>query len=157
MNTLVQSIKDTFTKEEAGVSTPGVSTLAGGVGAKTAKLTKPAKVPLWTKDMSLETFAKQLQTWTDIFDDIPEYVKFQDLIEGLKNNKEIKGLPRYVGEQIIPVLENKTDQTMKRVLELLDIKYEQTWTEKIEEIVEDWMRFRDDQFEDDGELLLGMK
>ena len=62
MTTLVQSIKDTFTKEEAGVSTPGVSTPAGGVGVKTAKLTKPAKVPLWTKDMSLETFATQLQT-----------------------------------------------------------------------------------------------
>ena len=76
MTTLVQSIKDTFTKEEAGVSTPGVSTPAGGVGVKTAKLTKPAKVPLWTKDMSLETFAKQLQTWTDILDDIAEYVKF---------------------------------------------------------------------------------
>ena len=73
--------------------------------------------------MSLETFAKQLQTWTDILDNIPEYVKFQDLIEGLKNAKEIKGLPQYVGEHILPVLEKKTDQTMKRVLELLDIKY----------------------------------
>ena len=121
---LVQSIKDTFTKKEAGVSTPSVSTPASGVGVKTAKLTKPAKVPLWTKEMSLETFAKQLQTCTDILDDIPEYIKFQDLIEGLKNNKEIKGLPWYVGEHILPVLEKKTDQTMKRVLELLDIKYE---------------------------------
>ena len=69
MTTCVQSIKDTFTKEEAGVSTAGVS--AGGVGVKTAELTKLAKVPLWTKDMSLATFAKQLQTWTDILDDIP--------------------------------------------------------------------------------------
>ena len=54
MMTLVQSIKDTFTKEEAAVSTAGVS--AGGVGVKTAKLIQLAKVPLWTKDMSLETF-----------------------------------------------------------------------------------------------------
>ena len=79
------------------------------------------------------------------------------MIKGLKNNKEIKGLPRYVGEHILPVLERKTDQTMKCVLELLDIKYGRTRTEKIEEIVEDWMKFRDDQFEDDRELLLGMK
>ena len=79
------------------------------------------------------------------------------MIEGLKNNKEIKGLPHYVREHILPVLKKKNDQTMKRVLELIDIKYGQTQTEKIEEIVEDWMRFRDDQFEDDGELLLGMK
>ena len=28
-----------------------------------AKLTKPAKVPSWTKDMSLETYVKQLTTW----------------------------------------------------------------------------------------------
>ena len=30
---------------------------------KSAKLTKPAKVPSWTKDMSLETYVKQLTTW----------------------------------------------------------------------------------------------
>ena len=93
------------------------------------KLTKPARVPLWMRDISLETFAKQLQTWTKILDDIPEYVKFQDLIEGLKNNKEIKGLSRYVGEHILPVLEKKTDQTMKRVLKLFDLKYRRMRTE----------------------------
>ena len=73
--------------------------------------------------MPLDTYAKQLQTWTDIMEDIPKYIKFQDLVEGLKNNKEIKGLPRYVGEHILPVLEKKTNQTMKHELELLDIKY----------------------------------
>ena len=46
---------------------------------------------------------------------------------------------------------------MKRVLKLLTLKYGWTQTEKIEEIVEDWMKFRDDQFKDNGELLLGMK
>ena len=64
MTTLVQSIEDTCKKEEAGVSTTGVSTAGvftagvstGGVRVNTAKLTNPAKVPLWTKDMSLETF-----------------------------------------------------------------------------------------------------
>ena len=69
----------------------------------------------------------------------------------------MKGLSRYVGEHILPVLEKKTDQTMKCVLELLDLKYGRTRTEKIEEVMEDWIRFRDDGFEDDGELLLGMK
>ena len=42
--------------------------------------------------MTLETYTKQLQTWTDMLEDIPEFVKFQDLMEGIKNNKEIKGL-----------------------------------------------------------------
>ena len=88
---------------------------------------------------------------------IPEFVKFQDLMESLKNNKEIKGLPRYVGEHILPVLEKKTDQTMKRVLELLDVRYSRTRNEKIEDLIEEWMKFSHDQFEDDGELLLGMK
>ena len=77
MTTLDKSIKDTFKKEEAGVSTPGVSTLTGGGGVRTVKLTKPAKVPLWMKDMSLETFAKQLQTWTDIMTTYPNTSSFR--------------------------------------------------------------------------------
>ena len=61
MTTLVQSIKETFqmvetTKEDG---TTGVKMVTG---AKTAKLTKPAKVPSWTKDLMLETCLKQLQT-----------------------------------------------------------------------------------------------
>ena len=43
-------------------------------------------------------YVKQLQTWTGINEDIPEFVKFQDFVKNLKGNKEIKGLPRYVGE-----------------------------------------------------------
>ena len=78
-------------------------------------------------------------------------------MEGLKKNKEIKGLPRYVGEHILPVLEKKTNQTIKRVLKLLDLKYGRTQTEKIEEVVDDWMKFRENQFEDDGELILSTK
>ena len=36
-----------------------------------AKWTKPAKVPSWTKDMSLETYVKQHTTWQQINKDIP--------------------------------------------------------------------------------------
>ena len=64
----------------------------------------------------LEVYAKQLHTWSDILEDIPEYVKYQNLMESLKTNKEIKGLPKYVGEHILPILEKKTDHTMKKVL-----------------------------------------
>ena len=45
--------------------------------SKPAKLTKPAKVPTWTKDMSLKTYVKQLTTWQQINEDIPEFGKFQ--------------------------------------------------------------------------------
>ena len=46
---------------------------------------------------------------------------------------------------------------MKNVLNLLDLKYGCTITEKIEKVVEDWMKFKEDQFEDDSELILAMK
>ena len=107
--------------------------------------------------MSLETYAKQITTWTGINEDVPEYVKFHDLIEELKRNKDIKGLQRYVTEHILPVLIKKTDQTLEKVVKLLDVKYRRSRTEKVEEAVEDLLKFREDQYEDDDELILVMK
>ena len=78
-------------------------------------------------------------------------------MESLNTNKEVKGLPRYVGEHVLPTLEKKTYQTIMKVLNLLAIKYGRTKTEKIEELMEDWIKFKDDQFKDNGELLLGMR
>ena len=153
MTTLVTSFKDSFKKDEAS-STP--STTNAGV-SRVSKLTKPAKVPSWTKDMSLETYTKQITTWTGINDDVPEYVKFHDLIEELKKNKDIKGLQRYVAEHILPVLIKKTDQTIEKVVELLDMKYRRSRTEKVEEAIEDLLKFREDQYEDDNKLILAMK
>ena len=62
MTTLVSSLKDTFKKDEVS------SAMDAGVaaGGRVSKLTKPAKVPLWTKDISLETYTKQIMTWTGI-------------------------------------------------------------------------------------------
>ena len=60
-------------------------------------LTKTAKVPTWTMDITLETFTKQIQTWSDVLEYIPEHVKYADLLESLKTNKEIKGMQKYVG------------------------------------------------------------
>ena len=56
---------------------------------RVTKLTKPPKVPIWTKDMSLETYNKQLASWTEMNKDVPKYVKYHDLIEELKKNKDI--------------------------------------------------------------------
>ena len=75
-----------------------------------------------TKDLTLETFSKQFQTWSDILEEIPEYIKYADLVESLKTNKDIKGLQKYIGDHILPVLENKDDQTIKEVLEILTLK-----------------------------------
>ena len=56
-------------------------------------------------------------------EDIAEYIKYQDLMESLKTNKEVKGLPRYVGEHMLPILKKKSDQTILKVLDLLASKY----------------------------------
>ena len=116
MNTIVAS----FTKmneSSASMSSPTTRTI---------KVMKPVKVPTWMRDMSLETYIKQLETWTEINEYVPMYVKYQDLIESLKLNKDIISLPRFVGEHVLSVLEKKTDQTVKKVFEVLDVKYGRT-------------------------------
>ena len=67
------------------------------VNNKPKLLTKPAKVPVWTKDLKLETYIKQIQSWSDVLEDIPDHVKYADLIESLTTNTQVKGLPKYVG------------------------------------------------------------
>ena len=66
-------------------------------------------------------------------------------------------MPRYIGEHVLPVLEKMQDQTIKKGLELLDLKYGRNRTEKVEEWVEDLLKFREDQCEEDDELILAMK
>ena len=47
---------------------------------------------------------------------VPEYNKYQDMVEGLKTNKDIKGLPDYVNDHVLKVLE-KEDQTGIKIIE----------------------------------------
>ena len=77
MTSLVNSMKDSFKKDPVTSDTSETEHTVN----KVTKLTKPAKVPSWTKDMSLETYSKQIATWTGINEDIPEYVKYHDLME----------------------------------------------------------------------------
>ncbi len=126
-------------------------------GTRVKKLTKPAKVPSWTKDMSLENYIKQLATWQGINEDVPEYVKYHDMIKELKRNKDFKGLQRFIANHINTVIVKKEDQTVDKVTRLLDSRYGRTRTEKVEEAIEDLIKFREDQYEDDDELMLAMK
>ena len=52
--------------------------------------------------MSLETYVKQLTTWQEINEDIPEFAKYHELIEELKKNKDIKGLQKFLADHILP-------------------------------------------------------
>ena len=65
------------------------------------------------------------------------------------NNTQIQEIP--------PHEEWKQDQTINKVLQHLDIKYGQSRTEKVEECVEDLLRFMEDQHEEDNVLILAMK
>ena len=107
--------------------------------------------------MSLETYIKQLTTWTVINVEVPKYVKYHDLIEELKKNKEIKGLQRFIADNILPVLVKKEDQSVDKVAWLLDGRYRRSRTEKVEEVIEDIFKFKEDQYEDADELMLAMK
>ena len=99
---------------------------------------------------------KQLTTWQEINEDIPEFAKYHELIEELKKNKDIKGLQKFLADHILPVILNKNDQNVKKVISLLNERYGRTQTEKVEEAIEDLFKFREDQFEDDDELMLAM-
>ena len=62
--------------------------------------------------MSLETYVKQLTTWQEINEDIPEFAKYHELIEELKKNKDIKGLQRFLAYHFLPVVLKKKDQNV---------------------------------------------
>ena len=66
MLTLVSSLKDSIAKDGTTSSVKDDSTPNVSTQARVTKLTKPVKVPTWSRSMSLETFMKQLQTWTEI-------------------------------------------------------------------------------------------
>ena len=67
-----------------------IETLKGS-NRGTTKLVKPAKVPGWTKEMKLDVYLKALEVWMETNKDVSEGVRYQDVIESLKMNKEIEG------------------------------------------------------------------
>ena len=99
ITTLVSSLKDNIVKTPSDSSVP-VSAQYG-----VTKLTKPVKVSIWSRNMTLETFIKQLETWSELNEEVPEFMKYNDLVESLKQSKDIKDLPRYVAEHVLPVLD----------------------------------------------------
>ena len=86
---LVSSLKASLPKEESSTQkTPSTASTAFTMAATTrnsvTKLTKLIKVPTWSRNMALETFKKQLETWSEINEEIPEFIRFHDLMESLK-------------------------------------------------------------------------
>ena len=124
---------------------------------KTAKLVKPAKVPVWTKEMLLAVYLKALDVWMETNKDISENVRFQDVIESLKMNKEVNGLAKYVEEHILPVLDTVEKQTVMEIVGILKRKYGRTRIEELEGLMTDWINFKANKYEDEDEYLLVME
>ena len=78
------------------------------------------------------------------------------MIEELKKNKEIKGLQKFLADHILPIVVTKDDQNVKKVVTLLNERYGRTCIEKVEEAIEDLFKFREDNYDDDDELMLAM-
>ena len=70
--------------------------------------------------MSLETYVKQLTTWQEINEDVPEFARYHELIEELKKNKEIKDLQRFLADNNLKIILKKEDQNVGKVITLLN-------------------------------------
>ena len=51
-----------------------------------------------------------------------------------------------MADHILPVIEKKEDQNIKKVTTLLTERYGRTRTQKVEEAIEDLFRFREDDY-----------
>ena len=43
-----------------------------------------------------------------------------------------------------------SDQTLHKVIVLLDVKFSWSRKEKVEDVIDDYLKFREDQYEDDN-------
>ena len=69
--------------------------------------------------MMLDVYLKVLEVWMETNKDVSEGVRFRDVIESLKINKEIEGLAKYIGEYILTKLNKVEKQKVKEITELL--------------------------------------
>ena len=116
-------------------------------GGKAAKIVKPAKVPVWTQKMELRTYMKALDIWTEQNRDLSEIQRFYEVVESLKLNKDVNGLADYVAVMILPRLDTVEKQTVKNLYEMLNDKYGKTRTEELEDLVNEWMDFKSNDYD----------
>ena len=121
------------------------------------KLVKPARVPTWTKTMTLDKYLKSLEVWMQQNRDVEEHVKFNEVIESLKNNKEVNSLEKYVCDHILSALDTIEVQTVQQIVGILKRKYGRTRMEEMEELVTEWMNFKANDHEEEDEYLLAIE
>ena len=89
---------------------------------------------------------RDMETWNGVNEDVPPITKYEDFVASLKTNKEINGLLQFVKELVLPILEKKQDLIVKKVLELLDVKYGRIRIEVVEYCIKDWVQFREEHY-----------
>ena len=96
---LLQGLKEMTAANQQGLEKM-TAAIINGSKDKPNKLVKPAKVPSWSKGMKFEVYVKSLEVWMEMNKDLSEAVRYQDVMESLKGNKDIEGLATYVGEHV---------------------------------------------------------
>merc|ERR1712112_494060 len=122
-----------------------------------ATIMKAAKPPTWTKNMTLDMYIKAIEVWLTKNRGVPELNKYQDVIESLKQNKEISGLEKYMGEHVYSALDTEERQTIAQLIAMLKRKYGKTKTGEVKEVVLEWINFIANEHEEEEEFLLAME
>ena len=76
-----------------------------GDTSRSSKLIKPTKVPSWGTGMKYKAYKKSIEVWEQNNKDMPEPARYQEVIESIKQNKDIDDLARYAGEHIVGTLD----------------------------------------------------
>merc|ERR1711889_37524 len=131
--------------------------IVNGNNERPNKLVKPTKVPSWSTGMKYQAYKKSIEVWEQNNQDMPEPARYQEVIESMKQNKDIEGLARYTGEHIVGKLDTTEAQTIKELLQQLDIKYGRTRLEELEELMEEWIEFNFNEHENGEEYLFAQE
>ena len=132
-----------------------VITTGNNVG--TSKLIKPTKVPSWGTGMEYKAYKKSIEVWDQNNKDMPQPARYQEVIESIKQNKDIEDLARYAGEHIVGTLDTAERQNIKEILKLLDIKFGRTRLEELESLMEQWISFNFNEHESEEEYLFAQE
>ena len=95
------------------------------------QVTNVKQPPVWKKQTFMD-YKQQVQNWKQ-HNSGDDYSKYQDFINELQKNNNIKGLEEYMSTVVIPMTKN--DQTVDAVLKYLEEKYEITEWEKFTELI----------------------
>ena len=131
--------------------------IINGNNERPSKLVKPTKVPSWGTGMKYKAYRKSIEVWEQNNQDMPEPARYQEVIESLKQNKNIEGLASYTGEHIVGKLDTTETQTIKEILQLLDTKYGRTRLEELEELMEEWIKFNFNKYDNEDDYIFSQE